>query len=148
MPSRAAGQRQPLTTTTPERETDQPPWTCPECGFRNRGTREWCQRCSEPKPLPAPQHPLALIAWHDALIWAVKNPKILAAFQLETGAAIPAPCGGILAMIDKACGLDLDEVFAEKFIAWFNENIWGVENGKPVDFGGEVPAASESEGAA
>lgn len=64
-------------------------------------------------------------AWFDCLMWAVGEPEIVAAFTQQTGVPAPSCGGGIVGMIDKACGLD--EVFAHKFAEWFHQNVWGTE---------------------
>lgn len=75
-----------------------------------------------PKDVPEYMAP----AWVACLMWAAEEPAMLAAFSQETKVPIPSRRGGIVGMIDKACGLD--EVFAQKFAEWFHENVWGKES--------------------
>lgn len=66
-----------------------------------------------------------LSAWASCLLWAVAEPDILARFKHETGVSYAPPKNGLEAMIDKAANLEAH--VCRRFIAWFNENIWGSE---------------------
>ncbi len=71
----------------------------------------------------APDNPLMLQAWMDCLHWAIGDEKILDSFSADTGCRYHAPATPLDKMIDDATGHGKD--FIEKFIPWFNENIWG-----------------------
>ncbi len=71
-----------------------------------------------------PSDPLMAAAWAGCLQWAVGDETILAQFQSDTGVvAPPMPRNAIEAMIDDAAGVN--NAIGEKFIRWFNENVWG-----------------------
>lgn len=70
-----------------------------------------------------PPCPLMRMAWADCLLWAIGFHPILAQFEKDTGVKYRAPRGGLEMMIDEATGANA--ALAEKFITWFNENIWG-----------------------
>ena len=61
--------------------------------------------------------------YFSCLQWAIGEPDILAAFKADTGMSYSPPRCGLDAMIDEATGLK--EEFIKKFVAWFNENVWG-----------------------
>lgn len=62
-------------------------------------------------------------AWIGCLHWAIGEPKILAAFEKDTGLCYRAPRNGLDAMIDESCGIK--EKIVQRFVVWFNENVWG-----------------------
>lgn len=64
------------------------------------------------------------LAWRDCLLWSVtsKDPDFLAIFRTENGLP-PSPRTPLDAMIDDATGV-MDGV-GEKYIEWFNKNVWG-----------------------
>lgn len=73
------------------------------------------------------------IAWRDCLEWAIHEPAVIAAFCRETGTMFVAPKNALEAMIDAATGNKPDYAgIEERFVAWFNENIWGEPEPKGV----------------
>lgn len=70
-----------------------------------------------------PNDVLQAIAWRDCLAWAIGEPKILAAFTKETGMKVDRI--GVERMIDEAVGYDHLQAVCDKFVDWFNANIWG-----------------------
>lgn len=93
----------------------------------------------QPQPEPAadpydgllPYDPLMAMAWVGGLLWAGKQPEIVAAFRRDTGCQWSPATNPMDAMIDQATGADAD--FARQFAAYWNENYWGTEDGVPVD---------------
>ena len=71
-----------------------------------------------------PVDALEAIAWRDCLVWASSDGDVLQMFLDETGMKLPT--SGLDRMIDEATGND--KRIAEKFVEWFNENIWGRED--------------------
>lgn len=70
--------------------------------------------------------------WASALLWAVRDPEAVKAFQADTGVTAPIAHSPLDAMIDAATGRD--EHFARAFAEWFNRNVWGVDaNGLAID---------------
>jgi hypothetical protein len=82
-----------------------------------------------------PDDPVMAIAWRDHMVWAGRNPEILAAFRLDTGCATlwAERRDGLALMIDQATGFDRE--CAARFVDWVNKNLWG-----------EDPFAAPSEG--
>lgn len=78
-----------------------------------------------------PADPLMAIAWYGSIHWAIGTEEIVQAFREETGCNWKPSRIPIERMIDEATGADFQ--FIEAFARWHNENIWGIENGKPVD---------------
>jgi hypothetical protein len=65
----------------------------------------------------------ALPAWASCLRWALGEESIRKAFEADTGIRYcPARCALDL-LIHDATGWR--EEYVKKFIAWFNENVWG-----------------------
>jgi hypothetical protein len=62
-------------------------------------------------------------AWVSCLHWAIAEPEVVARFRAETGNTYAPPKSGLERMIDEASGAD--KAFAEEFVEWFNENVWG-----------------------
>lgn len=82
-----------------------------------------------PFSLPDERDPIWCGAWHGALMWAVGEPDILAAFEADTGLRLPKlPTSPIEAMIDNAVDIEsAHEPIYIAFVNWFNENVWGVD---------------------
>lgn len=62
-------------------------------------------------------------AWAGCLHWAIGCDEIREAFFEQTGCRWSPPRNGLDRMIDEATGAD--RAFIEKFVGWFNENVWG-----------------------
>lgn len=73
--------------------------------------------------MPADTPDFMAQAWVDCLRWASSSPEIIERFQKETGVRVRPIRSPLDAMIDNATGYNRD--CFEKFVAWFNENIWG-----------------------
>lgn len=69
-------------------------------------------------------------AWASALFAASREPKILKAFQDETGMVLSAAKTPIDMMIDEATGRN--EKIAHAFGDWFNRNVWGPWEGEAI----------------
>lgn len=73
---------------------------------------------------PHPDNPVMQIAWRDFLLWAFDQPHIRAAFESDTGRALPpTPRNGLESMIDGATGVHT--AYAEAFAEWATVNLWG-----------------------
>ncbi len=70
-------------------------------------------------------------AWIGSVRYALTREDVVAAFRKETGNQWRPGRTPLDAMIDQAAGAALD--FIRAFAKWHNENIWGEENGKPMD---------------
>jgi hypothetical protein len=78
-----------------------------------------------------PADPIMAGAWVASLSYAFSRDDIMAAFRNDTGNTWTLAKTPIDKMIDEATSADL--AFLRAFAKWHNENIWGEENGKPVD---------------
>lgn len=79
----------------------------------------------------APRNEIMQVLWVGALQFSISHKPTMQAFSEETGLHYTAPRNGLDRMIDEATGAD--SAFLLAFIRWFNVNVWGEENGKPVD---------------
>lgn len=75
------------------------------------------------KPELMPTCPLMRIAWADALMGSITDPVVLDAFTADTGIRYTPPRCLLDRMIDDSTGRT--DAIAEKFVAWFNEKVWG-----------------------
>ena len=73
--------------------------------------------------VPPDTPPYMAQAYFDCLVWAIRNPDILAAFRAETGNNWTPGKTPIERMVDDATGVGED--FVKQFIPWFNLNVWG-----------------------
>lgn len=69
--------------------------------------------------------------WLGALRFALGREDILAAFRADTGNQWQPGQTPIDRMIDEATGAGAD--FFRAFLPWFNENVWGSEDGGEVE---------------
>jgi len=65
----------------------------------------------------------AIPAWLSCLRWSLGEEKIRDAFERDTGIKYSAPRCALDLLIDDATGWR--ENYVKKFIAWFNDNVWG-----------------------
>lgn len=86
-----------------------------------------------------PSNALMHQAWTDCLLWAVGHAEIRKAFQKDTGISWQPSRSPIEQMIDEATGAEADHI--EKFIRWFNQNVWGEVNGRACN--GDEPELSQ-----
>lgn len=63
------------------------------------------------------------IARRDCLMWAIRQGDILEAFRRDTGNRWTPGLTPIDRLIDQETGAEA--AFAEAFVRWFDENIWG-----------------------
>ena len=78
-----------------------------------------------------PKNPLMVAAWCGSIRWAIGTEEILQMFQRDTGNTWMPSRIPIERMIDEETGAGFKFVLA--FARWHNQNIWGEENGIPVD---------------
>ncbi len=78
-----------------------------------------------------PTDPLMQMAWVGSLRHAVSDPDMFAAFKAATGDTITPPRNCLETMIDEATGRE--EQFLLAFARWHNANVWGEDNGRPID---------------
>lgn len=72
-----------------------------------------------------PEDPLMAAPWFSAVRAALGYEPIMKAFEKETGMRMPRTLTGLDRMIDQATGYDPHRHFLEKFLPWFNANVWG-----------------------
>lgn len=81
-----------------------------------------------------PTDPIMRFMWCGSIQFAIGEKKILDAFRKETGLAYSPPKSPLEKMIDDATGFNQQaEEFFVAFAKWHNANIWGEEDGKPID---------------
>lgn len=68
-------------------------------------------------------NPIMQGAWAACLSYTIRRTDAPAQFEAESGLKFTPAKNGIEKMIDDATGYEAD--FLEKFIDWFNVNIWG-----------------------
>lgn len=78
-----------------------------------------------------PKNPIMAGAWIGSLRYALTREDMMAAFRADTGNTWQPGKTTIDRMIDEATGADFD--FLKAFAKWHNANVWGEEDGKPVD---------------
>lgn len=64
----------------------------------------------------------------DCVRWAVGEPEIVEQFRRDTGFNWRPGATPIDRAIDDATGVQMD--FIQKFISWFNVNVWGPIDGQ------------------
>ena len=73
-----------------------------------------------------PDNPIMAIMWRDCLLWAIDSPAIRQRFKSDTGLDFVQRRESVIdRMIDEACGVNA--VIVDKFVDWFNANIWGLD---------------------
>lgn len=73
---------------------------------------------------PPPDTPeYAHAAWAAAMVAAVRDDGIIAAFRSDTGCTHMPGKTGLERLVDESTGFDRE--FAGKFCEWFNVNVWG-----------------------
>lgn len=78
-----------------------------------------------------PKDPLMARAWFGSIKYALSRDDIMASFREETGFHWTPGKNVIDRMVDDAAGVPV--AFLLAFAKWHNENIWGEEEGHPVD---------------
>ncbi len=81
-------------------------------------------------------------AWISSLHYALGSDQITSMFRRDTGNQWTPAKNSLDAMIDKAVGAERD--FLTKFAKWHNENIWGEEDGMPIDLDMKPQPVKES----
>lgn len=75
----------------------------------------------------APADPLMLAPWLGCLRWSLTEAEIVERFRADTGCTFTPGKTGLEQLIDEKTGA-MDD-FMQKYVAWFNENVWGKEDG-------------------
>jgi len=90
-----------------------------------------------------PADPLMAGAWLGSIRYALTRDDIMATFREETGFHWKPGKTVMDRMVDDATGVPVE--FLKAFAKWHNENIWGEEEGHPIDAPDPMPNAQAGE---
>lgn len=68
-------------------------------------------------------------AYFSCFFWAIQFDPILNEFLKDTGKSIPKPPTPFEKKIDEATGFNPYKEFAQAFVPWFNQWVWGPMDG-------------------